>query len=423
MTAPAPKVPAPESVLSSLAAPPFVALSDDMTGAAACAGELSASSSGDTVVLRSWNRMSALERRALVVDTASRLQSGAESRRRVVHVIDRLREAFPHCDQTLWYKRVDSRLRGNIIPEIDAMREALSLPVVLAPAAPRLGITTKDGVQRRRVGRRTYSLPSSSSPSAPECLLTWVPESVHIASSDLKHVGTAERIVSELSNGRSLVLDADSVGDLALAAHLLLLARPHQPFLLVGSYGLAGLVYERWRLDTLLSCPTRSTSSPALILVGSTETTSRAQADLLELTGTLTVKPWQRFVSDEGRALVAERLSQGQDVLVRLAARRVTEESTTPATAVGKSVAWLLDRVEPSGLVIIGGEMASSVACACGMVSADVLAEPWPATPLLLMNRANRCPMPLIIKSGGVGNPDWLLLALSVLRLMKEARS
>ena len=97
----------------------LVALSDDMTGAATCAGEVSRTSQNSRVALLSWRAVheGAIDRPVSVIDTATRLESPAEAIRRMASIVDDI-AGRERDGERIWYKRVDSRLRGNIIAEL-----------------------------------------------------------------------------------------------------------------------------------------------------------------------------------------------------------------------------------------------------------------------------------------------------------------
>jgi len=111
--------------------PSIVALSDDLTGAVALAGEARRRVHDVRVV--SWDR--AVRRstgtRALVIDTCSRLIDEQIARSRVRDVLEVVAES-----EATMYKRVDSYLRGPVAAELDAWTSVLRMPLLIAPAAP-----------------------------------------------------------------------------------------------------------------------------------------------------------------------------------------------------------------------------------------------------------------------------------------------
>lgn len=122
----------------------FIALADDLTGAA----ELAAI--GRRMGLRSvvCTEGQLADRRAelVVLDTDSRLCDPAEAARRVRTTLADVRRRDPGASI---FKKVDSVLRGPVAVELAAAAAALGKSRVLAvPANPSLGRTIRDGVYR-----------------------------------------------------------------------------------------------------------------------------------------------------------------------------------------------------------------------------------------------------------------------------------
>ncbi|HLI16188.1 MAG TPA: four-carbon acid sugar kinase family protein [Acidimicrobiales bacterium] len=388
----------------------FVALSDDMTGAAACAGEISRALPQTRVELLSWRAVVEGSRgaTAVVVDTASRMESVDEARRRISSVIAALGADNVH-GECFWYKRIDSRLRGHIAAEIDVVRRDLQLPAVIVPAAPALGIETVAGTQLRRIGERQDSFGSAARSWLNDCELLRPTDSDAAALSKL------------LDAGNSVLFDASSVGDLRRIARLLTAVAITQSFFVVGSYGMAAALCEARIIRLNESEGREPRPAPTLVVVGSTEAASCAQADLLESTGIFTVKPWEQFVTVDGRRQVIDKLTAGRDALVRLADQPTMTEPE-PARAAAEALKVVLCEANPGAIVLVGGDLASSVAARLGSVSASVIAEPWPTIPILCVSRPGRQSLLVVVKSGGVGRPEWLLHALSMLRALDAAR-
>ena len=114
-------------------------IADDLTGAA----ELGAAG-----LRQGWSAEVVTEGRPsgtsdlVCVDTDSRAQPPREAARRVAAAVKVLQKA----GATWVYKKVDSVLRGQVIPELEAMMRQLGATrALLAPANPSLGRTIRDG--------------------------------------------------------------------------------------------------------------------------------------------------------------------------------------------------------------------------------------------------------------------------------------
>ncbi|MEA2119637.1 four-carbon acid sugar kinase family protein [Halovibrio sp. HP20-50] len=76
----------------------------------------------------------------IAVNTESRHLQAEEAARRVSEAVRVLKRASPQQ----WFKKVDSTLRGQVIAECKALREALGMPLLLAPAVPAQGRLVRD---------------------------------------------------------------------------------------------------------------------------------------------------------------------------------------------------------------------------------------------------------------------------------------
>ena len=125
---------------------PYRALvvADDLTGAMDAGSEFAARGMETVVVLRGAathgeRDIERVERDVLVVDTDSRSAEPVAAARRVSETVET-------WSADVVYKKVDSTLRGNLVPEIDAAIDASSVDLaLLAPAFPATGRTTIDG--------------------------------------------------------------------------------------------------------------------------------------------------------------------------------------------------------------------------------------------------------------------------------------
>ena len=71
----------------------------------------------------------------IAINTESRHLTAEKSALRVSEAVRLLKRVGPQQ----WFKKIDSTLRGQVIAECRAMREALELPLLLAPAVPAQG--------------------------------------------------------------------------------------------------------------------------------------------------------------------------------------------------------------------------------------------------------------------------------------------
>jgi 4-hydroxythreonine-4-phosphate dehydrogenase len=357
----------------------LLAIADDLTGALACAAE--ARRAGRQVELRRWDagRAAAGAIDVLVLDTASRLETPAVAAERVRAALAAGRDALG-ADATL-YKRVDSGLRGNVAAELEAMRATTGLPLLLAPAAPAWGITTEGGVQRidgAPVSAAAYDC-GAEVPAAARARAWLEGPTRELSLGEVRDRRLPALLQEACDEAASVVCDAASASDLArIAAAQVSLARP---VVLVGSYGLAGAVLAPGAPERL----------EVLVVAGSLQGVSRAQVEALR---------------DEG--------ARGVHVLVEAAPAGNPDRAVARRLA-DAAVARVRERA-PAGLVLVGGETAAATLAAAGVERIEVLAEPWPATPVVRLAGGVLDGLPAIVKSGARGDARWLVHAVDLLR-------
>jgi uncharacterized protein YgbK (DUF1537 family) len=141
-----------------------IIIADDLTGAADSSAALAAHGLG--VHITPWPASGDIGRSVretvgrpdvdiLVVETGSRDLDAATAGRRLTAVAAALQPLVGHSaaaagsPEAPWViKKIDSVLRGPIAAEVESLRTAIgSTTTVIAPAFPRLGRTTQDGVQ------------------------------------------------------------------------------------------------------------------------------------------------------------------------------------------------------------------------------------------------------------------------------------
>lgn len=120
--------------------PPFLAIADDLTGAAEIAAFGLRHGLDSTVVTGAATAASAAG--LLVFDTDSRLDEPPCAREK----LSALGRGLAHQPREIIYKKTDSVLRGAVRIEVEALAAALGFPrVLLLPANPTLGRTIRGG--------------------------------------------------------------------------------------------------------------------------------------------------------------------------------------------------------------------------------------------------------------------------------------
>lgn len=402
-------------------------IADDLTGALDTGAQFR--TWGLTVeVAPTLDRLSGLRGAAdvLVVNTDSRGDAPRQAHGKVLEVS---RHLSGLCD--VFYKKVDSTLRGNVGAELDAVMEATGQTVAaVAPAYPPNGRVTRGG--------RAYvnGAPLNETEYAPEVAVpsSYVPEIIkaqtsrkatHVALSTVRSRPALHRNFQSLvEEGYGVVvLDAEAERDLLAAAGL-----PVRVF--CGSAGLASELPEGLGLRA---------PRPTLTVCGSARSSSREQ--VTGLVGRLGVAQVNlntvSLLRGEGAAEDALReadaaLSSGTHVaLVSAPEAGLVDETRRLGLSLGMDAAevegmvsgalsWitvkLLERHRVSGMVLTGGATALAVCRGLGVESMEITEEVQPGVPVLALSNGVKA----VTKAGGFGSGDALIEAVKHLKRMSE---
>ena len=303
-----------------------------------------------------------------VVDTESRDLEAAEATRRVRRAIG----PGARAGASVWFKKIDSTLRGHAGAELAALLRATGVSSALVcPAFPAQGRTVVDrqlfvnGEPRASVVDRLR--PEVDRP------LAWIPLG------DVRAGGIALTARVMRLAGMIAVADAETDADLdaLLGAALALEAPP----LLAGSAGLARALAERLGL---LAGPASLPTGRWLIVAGSLSPSTRRQ--------------------------IAEARRAGLRVLATPDAGR--GDAATAAAEVGAEAARLL-AAEPFDLVVVtGGETAVALYRALGATRLDLVGAPQPGLALGWLGMPGRADLAMLTKAGGFG-PSNLFVSLA----------
>ncbi len=346
----------------------LVIVADDLTGAADAAAPFASRGAEVSIALR-WPPADGVEVLVLVSDSRWRAPEAAAAR-----VADLVTAGRSWGARRLFVK-VDSTLRGNVLPEVAAALAAWGEATTVAtPAFPAQGRTVRGGVLH------VHGV------AQPAGLATRFPAGVQVRDAE--------------DEPALLVLARQVLSDGAVA---------------VGSAGLARALAEV--LEPVFPARRRPSGSGTgvLVVVGTTHPSSRAQSAVLLEAGAscLVVRPEASTVLEH---LVGE-LTGGGRVLVTTDPEDVEGDSSRAqamAAELARVVRTLLLAAPGCALVVTGGSTALAVAEALGARSLRLLDEVAPGVALgeLLVDERT---VPTITKSGGFGQPDALLRAAELL--------
>lgn len=395
-------------------------LADDLSGAADCA--MGAAKAGlRSVVL--FDPAGAADAQVVAVDSDSRYRPPAQARE-INTRLWRSRSA----PGRLFYKKIDSTLRGNFAAEIAALTDAGV--AIVAPAFPPAGRTTLGG----RVFVNGVPLEATEiwknerMRGAADIVAMLRAEGVNAVSVPLQRVrgDLATELRRHVAGGavQAIVCDAQEDSDLAAVAR----ASVGLPVYWVGSAGLAAHLPGAAGLVGNAAAPVPPVDGAIVTVVGSLSAVARQQARKLEAEADLAVfepapallragangAQWRPLADAVGRAL-----ADGRDVLIRTGTAGDDDLAQGHALceALGHLLLPLASRI--GALIATGGETARALLPAFGAHSLQLLREIEPGVPLSATLGARR--LPVVTKAGAFGSPDALLEAHRELARIRAA--
>lgn len=343
--------------------PPLRLLADDLTGALDSAAPFA---SPAVPVMVPWKGPRPEASPAVAVTSESRNLPRDRAIERVRRAMDQL---GPAPQGTVWFKKVDSVLRGHAVAETAAMMRYGGFSLcVFAPAFPRMGRVTRGGrqyvvedAQMRAVG--------------PEDLrAAFLTEGIAVAETPPTAHEAPTVIVADAGTDADLArIVGDCVGTRSL--------------LWAGSGGLA----------SALGGPEHAADLPPIgaIIVGTAHPVTRAQVECLgscaenaPRTGSIRADPCRPMLVDP--VPMARDTVETRDMLIDALVRL---EPVTSAT----------------GLVVVGGDTLSTVLDAVAATGLACLGQVSAGLPLSRIAGGRLDGTPIITKSGGFGRRDCLL--------------
>jgi D-threonate/D-erythronate kinase len=431
-------------------------IADDLTGATDTGVQFAKRGLQTIVLMGTELPPGAIEENVVVMDSQSRSLTPDEAYRKVAGTAALVQgRRFPTI-----FKKIDSTLRGNIGPEIDAIMDVCGQELaVVAPAFPKNGRTTVGGylllhgapLEATEVARDPLCPITES--HIPTLLFGQTTRKVgHVGIKPI--VAGPEGILKTMENllaagERVIVCDAwhdDHLQMVAAAA-----ARLDRSILWVGSAGLAehlpsvlGLTAAPPGTNAAERNP--AAGKPVIVLAGSVSAVTRDQVRrLTENTGivSIAVDPCELLQPDAaareiGRCLkvTLKAVTSGQDVVlttgsdgnavdaVRAKALPLNlslqETSERIAVALGELCRGITTGTTLSGLVLTGGDVARGC---CSLLSATgfkVVEEVAPGIPLGVLTGGPCDGLRVVTKAGAFGAEDALCKAVDCLKQEKR---
>lgn len=313
--------------------------------------------------------------------------------------------AWQDHESVIWYKKIDSTLRGNLGSELDAALDALGRThAVICSAFPGQGRGLHNG--------SLVMSHATAGPHLPTLLQTQSRRAVAaLPLSDVRAGGPhlAKRLAQYAAEAELLVVDATTDEDLDAIVAAGEQALPTA--LLCGSAGMIGALAER-HADTFSadSSNVRIDSGAALLVIGSASAVARRQIAHAQQHGmhvaVVDVAGWTQHAGD---ALICLPEASPAAVLDGPEARRMAEQLADAA------VQWVA-RHKPALLVLSGGDTAVMVLARLHVERLEVLREVLPGVPLAVGHGADGQRYVVVLKAGSHGDEEALATILQHVR-------
>ena len=414
-------------------------IADDLSSATDCGAQVVRSGLSVVVPLGGYSLpMQARSAQVISVDTDSRSLSADEAYARVRAASQQLvAEGW-----TNFYKSVDSTLRGNLGSEIEAVLDIVKPDcAVIAPAFPKYGRTTVEGVQYLH-DRPLHETEFGTDPTAP---VKDANIARRLAERSRRKAGrlTLDHVRAEptqiISAIRGLLADGIElvVVDIAEQEDLKRicsgLALSDLRVVWVGSTGLAEFVPLAFGVESAVNTFDRDPaidSRPALALVGSASETTRQQLQYAQTHNGLNIISLNPARMIQNGASAVDELDQASSNLqaaidsghdAALVVRATREEIHTTQQLGSKlnlSAAQVAQRIvnglaqagsrliregRVSGVVATGGDTANALCSVLGAQALEILGEVEAGIPI--MRIIGDQSLPLVTKAGGFGSP------------------
>ncbi|SFM46871.1 Uncharacterized conserved protein YgbK, DUF1537 family [Gracilibacillus orientalis] len=418
-------------------------IADDLTGANDSGVQLTEKGIKTSVLFNIPEHTQGLDS-GLVIDTNSRSLSSLEAKSITKKATLFLKEA----GYRYVYKKMDSTLRGHIGIELKALSEVY-LPefVIIAPAFPAHGRTTKDGIHYVN-GVRISDTEVAKDPKHP-VRESYIPRLIENEIGEAVGLLTKKDITSSVlrdklqyfkeENTQYIVCDAESQEELQQMAQQILSIS--ESVVWAGSAGLAEVLPEVLGISQQVETRSFPKSTNVLTVCGSLSEVTQSQvkfaAGQTDVTAVV-LDPVQMF-KDNWETLrkgyiedCVRGIDSGDDIVVyvpsnekiRKQVKHVGSELNLSdnqigeriSQAIGEIVAGISSKKESlSGLVLTGGDTAKDAARQLGGIGFRLIKQLEPGIPLGTLIGTER-EFKIVTKAGAFGNNQSIYNAMQVLK-------
>jgi len=383
-------------------------LADDLTGAADTASRCRAAGLSATIFLTPPRPSLPAGVVAFTSDSRHLPPAEAAARTRAV--------AAPLADQpAIWYKKIDSTLRGNIGSELDALLDLLDTPAALVcPAFPTQGRGLRKGSLIAPNLSAEVHLPTLLRQQSRYPVLSFSLEDVRSGALAERFQRRAAEAQSRRGGWDRLVFVVDGMTDEDLG-WIVDAAEAVPGLLLCGSAGLIGEVAKRQGQKEDLpgfGKPGRS-ESKTLIVVGSGSPVAHRQID-----GLLAAHPAAPRLVLEANSVNGTAPVDAPLVLIHQPPPLPGTPLDGPdarrrAELLADAALVQIGRMQPGLLILVGGDTAVAVLSRLGVDQLTVQTELLPGMPLCTA-QVNGRSLQVVMKPGSFGDEETLARLLTL---------
>ncbi|MDR7866840.1 MAG: four-carbon acid sugar kinase family protein [Sporomusaceae bacterium] len=416
-------------------------IADDLTGANDTGVQFAKQGLATVVILGARQFSSGAASDVVVIDTNSRALPPGEAYAKAAEAARRVKSG----GVDIVYMKIDSTLRGNLGPQLDAIMDECGLKLaVVAPAFPKNGRITVGGlhllngvpIEASEIARDP-KMPVKES-YIPALLATQTKRKIgHLGLKAM--LAESASIAAELARlaGEGVeVVVCDAWRDEQLRELAAAIAAGGRGTLWVGSAGLAEY------LPAALGLSGAKRAAPVAVIAGSVSNVTRSQvaklserpdvayimvspAALLTAGGRKTeiercCAAAEAAIRDGKNAVLASGYSEDVVTATRQEARQLgldgQQAGDLIAAGLGEMGARLAEDASLGGLVLTGGDIAVAVCAALGATGLKVIREVATGVPLGELQGGRRDGLRVVTKAGAFGSPDVLVAALEALR-------
>jgi uncharacterized protein YgbK (DUF1537 family) len=335
-----------------------------------------------------------------------------------VRAIQRVQRALSGLEDRLPFKKIDSTLRGNIVPETLAVLETTGRRhLLITPAFPGQGRLMRGGEVF------IHGVPLAETAIAKDALSA--PLRMPLA---MGFGGKLGVLVHEIERPFDLqlaldetfhvyVLDVESDDELLQLAQFALAHR--NEVVVAGSSGLgnalAAAIY-----GAAADLKVRRDALPLLYIVGSRTPQSAAQLERLVDCGAklIVIESHQGRVDLERAITSLDRLDHSKSAYVLTLRQRdkVTPDAPLVANALAAVAHRLISQLDVGSIIVTGGDTAQALMAGLDIASVDLVGELMPGIPIGIVPYRQRY-FKLVTKAGGFGDPELFVTLMKELRV------